>query len=132
MLPVEQKGCRKRSRGTKDQLLIDKAILEDSEHKHRNLAMAWVDYKKAYDMVPHSWIIKSPKLAQVTQNVIAFLERSIMSWTTDLTSCGQTLGTVKVRRGIFQGDSLSQLLFCTVYDTVNKDLKKSQSRIHAG
>ena len=20
--------------------------------------MAWVDYKKAYDMVPHSWIIK--------------------------------------------------------------------------
>ena len=43
MLPVEQKGCRKKGRGTKDQLLIDKAILEDSEHKHRNLAMAWVD-----------------------------------------------------------------------------------------
>ena len=28
-LPNEQKGCRRRSRGTKDQLLIDKAVLND-------------------------------------------------------------------------------------------------------
>ena len=27
ILSEEQKGCRRRSRGTKDQLLIDKAIL---------------------------------------------------------------------------------------------------------
>ena len=30
LLPDEQKGCRKNSRGTKDQLLIDKAITTDS------------------------------------------------------------------------------------------------------
>ena len=29
LLPEEQKGCRRKSRGTKDQLLIDKAILKD-------------------------------------------------------------------------------------------------------
>ena len=29
LLPNEQKGCRKNSRGTKDQLLIDKAILKN-------------------------------------------------------------------------------------------------------
>ena len=39
-LPLEQKGCKKRSRRAKDQLLIEKAILRDSEKKHRNLAMA--------------------------------------------------------------------------------------------
>ena len=44
MLPVEQKGCSRKSHGRKDQR-IDKAILEDSKHKHRNLAMAWADYK---------------------------------------------------------------------------------------
>ena len=49
-------------------------------------------------MVPHSWIIESLKFARVAQNVIAFLERSMKSWTTELTSCGQTLGRVKVRR----------------------------------
>ena len=69
VLPVEQKGCRRKSRGTKDQLLINKAIQNDCKRKHKNLAMAWVDYKKAYDMVPHSWIIESLKLAQAGLNI---------------------------------------------------------------
>ena len=38
ILPVEQKGCSRRSRGTKDQLLIDKSILADCKRKHNNLA----------------------------------------------------------------------------------------------
>ena len=37
LLPDEQKGCRKRSRGTKDQLLIDKMILKDSKVGRKNL-----------------------------------------------------------------------------------------------
>ena len=56
ILPEEQKGCRRRSRGTKDQLLVDKAILKDCKRRPTNLDMAWIDYRKAYDMVPHSWI----------------------------------------------------------------------------
>jgi hypothetical protein len=30
-------------------------ILKDAK-VGKNLSMAWIDYKKAYDMVPHSWI----------------------------------------------------------------------------
>ena len=59
LLPVEQKGCRRNSRGTKDQLLIDKMVLNDCKKRHTNLGMAWIDYKKAYDMIPHSWILES-------------------------------------------------------------------------
>ena len=33
------------------------------------------------------------------------------SWRTELTSSGEMLGSVRIRRGIFQGDSLSPLLF---------------------
>ena len=49
--PEEQKGCRRGSRGIKDHLLIDKTLLKDW---HTNLSTAWIDYKKAYDFVPHS------------------------------------------------------------------------------
>ena len=56
LLPEEKKGCRRGSRGTKDQLLIDKTVLRDCRRRNTNLAMAWIDYKKAYDFVPHSWI----------------------------------------------------------------------------
>lgn len=76
-LPVEQNGCRRKSRGTKDQLLIDEIVLADCKRKHKNLAMAWVDYKKAYDMVPHSWIKKSLKMVQIAESMTAFLQKSL-------------------------------------------------------
>ena len=56
-LPVEHKECKKKSRGTKVQLLIDMTILQDCRKRNTNLGMAWIDYKKAYDMVSHSWIL---------------------------------------------------------------------------
>ena len=56
-LPVQQNECRKKTKGTKDQLLIDKTIPCDCRKRHTNLGMRWVDYKKAYDMFPHSWIL---------------------------------------------------------------------------
>ena len=76
-LPVEQKGCMKESRGTKDQLLIDKTILRDYRKRHTNLGMAWIDYKKAYDMVPYSWILKSLKLVQASDNILESAKRSM-------------------------------------------------------
>ena len=58
LLPEEQKRCKKRSRGTKDQLLIDKTIIRNCRKRQIGLAMGWIDYKKAFDMVPYSWILK--------------------------------------------------------------------------
>ena len=34
VLPSEQKGCRKGSHGTKDQLLIEKTVLIDCKRRH--------------------------------------------------------------------------------------------------
>ena len=111
LLPDEQKGCRKRSRGTKDQLMIDKAMLRDAKMKKRLLATAWIDYRKAYDMVPHSWILETLGMIKIAGNVERLLERSMDNWKTILTNNGETLGEVCIKRGIFQGDSLSPLLF---------------------
>ena len=57
LFPDEQKGCRKGSRDTAELLYIDQRILNESKTRRKNLAMAWIDYKKAYDMVPQSWIL---------------------------------------------------------------------------
>ena len=54
LLREKQKGCRKGSRGTNDLLYIDRAVIKEVNSRNKNLAMAWIDYKKAYDMVPHS------------------------------------------------------------------------------
>ena len=110
-MPEEQKGCRRKSRGTKDQLLIDKTVLKDCKKRHTNLCMAWIDYKKAYDLVPHSWINECMEIFGIAENVRNFLGRSIEHWNLSLTSNSEVLGEVDVKRGIFQGDSLSPFLF---------------------
>ena len=45
ILPEEQKGCKRGSCGTKDQLLIGKTVLKDCKKRHTNLSMAWIDYR---------------------------------------------------------------------------------------
>ena len=111
LLPDEQKGCRKQSRGTKDQLLIDREVLREAKRKKRLLSMAWIDYRKAYDMLPHSWILETLGMTKVAKNIEDLLKRSMADWKTVLTANGKTLGEVEIRRGIFQGDTLSPLLF---------------------
>ena len=69
LLPEEQKGCRKRSRRTNDLLYIDRAVIREVKSREKNLTMAWIDYKKAYDMVPHSWIKECLELLEVA-NVV--------------------------------------------------------------
>ena len=41
----EQKGCCRNSRGTKDQLLIDKTVLTNCKRRKVGLSMVWIDYR---------------------------------------------------------------------------------------
>ena len=50
----EQKGCHKGSGGTAELLYIDPHILNESKTRQKNLAMDWIDYKNANDIVPQS------------------------------------------------------------------------------
>ena len=114
LLQNEQKGCRRGSRGTKDQLLIDKTILRNCGKAKRNLSIGFIDYKKAYDIMPHSWLKETLKMVGVADNIHRLLGQSMCNWKTVLTSNGDTLGEVSIQRGIFQGDSLSPLLFIII------------------
>ena len=44
--------------------------------RNKNLAMAWIGYKKAYDMVPHSWIIECLDLFGVAEYIKSLLVNS--------------------------------------------------------
>ena len=44
--------------GTVDQLVIDNAIMDEVREKLKNLAVAFYEYQKAYDMVRHDWMLR--------------------------------------------------------------------------
>ena len=77
LLLEEQKGCRKDSRGTNDLLHSDRAVIKEIKSRNKNLAMAWIDYKKTDDMVPHSWIIECLDLFEVAENIKSLLVNSM-------------------------------------------------------
>ena len=80
LLPEEQKGCRKGSRGTNDLIFINREVISEVKSRKNNLAMAWIDYKKAYDMVPHSWIKECLDLFGVAENIKTLLVNSLEKW----------------------------------------------------
>ena len=100
--------------------------------RHTNLGMAWIDYKKPYNMVPHSWILESLKLVQRSENTLEFAERSVGNWQTELTSWGVSLAKVNIRRGIFHGYSLSPLLFAICMIPIIHVLRKAKARYTLG
>ena len=116
LFPIEQKGCKRGSYGCKDQLLINRMIIENCKNRHRNLSMAWIDYRKAFDSVPHDWIVKALELYKISPVIINFLRANMSFWKTNLTLTHEkgTLrsNTIDINCGIFQGDSLSPLIFC--------------------
>ena len=129
ILPIEQKGCKKNCYGCKDQLLINKMILETCSKKHRNLSTAWIDYRKAFDSVPHQWILKALDLYRISPAIKTFLQQTMTQWSTKLFlthSNGVCVSEkIPIARGIFQGDSLSPLLFCLSLIPVTHELNST-------
>ena len=50
----QQKGIRCNIMGTADNLLVDRCKLEEVKEHQRTTAVAYYDYQKAYDTVPHT------------------------------------------------------------------------------
>ena len=93
----EQKGCRKGSRGTNDLLYIDRAVIKKVKSRNKNLAMAWIYYKKAYGMVPHLWIKNYLDLFVVAENIKSLLVNSMEKWKAMLYSGNSELGEVEIK-----------------------------------
>ena len=69
IITVEQAGGRKHSWGCTDQLLVNKMVLDQVKKQRKNLFMMRFDYRKVFDSVPHSWIIKALELAKVPNKI---------------------------------------------------------------
>ena len=72
LMQGEQRGAKEHCSGTTDNLLTDCMVCQDSQRERRNLSIAWIDVKKAYDSVDHPWLelVFSASLSQVDSVVI--------------------------------------------------------------
>jgi len=124
LLPAEQKGYHPGSKGCKNQLMISEAIYEDCRRRNKNLSIAWIDYQKAFDSVPHSWVEKSIELVGVNSKIFRFCKLSMEKWNTRfffLNKAGSNAVTTHsyTKRNIPRGLSLANTLLHSTH-SINK------------
>ena len=64
--------------------MISKTIYEDCRRRNKKLNIAWIDYQKAFDSVPHSRVEKSIELVGVKSKIVRFCTLSMEKWNTRL------------------------------------------------
>ncbi|KAG6439021.1 hypothetical protein O3G_MSEX000416 [Manduca sexta] len=131
IIAEEQKGCRRGHMGCKEQLIIDSTILKHATAKNRNLHCTFIDYKKAYDSIPHSWLLKILDIYKINPSIIDFLQTVMTYWKTSLQLNYRqhkiTTRHIQIKKGIYQGDSLSPLWFCLSLNPLSHQLHSSQT-----
>ena len=127
LLPEEQKALRRGRAGCHDALLVDRMIVEDSEMRGRQLAVAWVDYSKAFDSVPHAWVKRMLKEMGVPKLVREAVCSLMPLWRSRFhVEEKDVTRPISYKRGLFQGDALSPLLFCLSLTPVSNALRGLQ------
>ena len=84
--PVDLKRVAVTQTPVKDHQLTLQHIVNESKNRRKNLAMVWINYKMAYDMVPQSWIINSLKMYKISHETINFMEKNLKNWRIELTA----------------------------------------------
>ena len=115
ILSLKQKGVRRKARGCKDQLPLDRVIIEDARKRRKNLSIMCIDYKKAYNSVPHLWLIAVLKLYKINTHIINYITHTMKSWRTRIflshkNNCIESTD-ITILQEIFQEDTVLLLIF---------------------
>ena len=70
-------------------------ILNESKTRRKNPAMAWIDNKKAYDMLPQSWILHCLKMYKISLEAINFIEQTMQTWRVELAAGRRSIPETK-------------------------------------
>ena len=76
-------------------------------------------------MLPHYWTIEAMKIVGIADNIVNIFQNSKETWITELIACNESLGEVDIRRGTFQGDCFSPLLFVVLLIPLSIILNKT-------
>ncbi len=96
-----QKGISSNTRGAKHQLLIDRAVTQDCKARQTNLCTTWIDYKKTYDSIPHTWILEGLEMHHINRTLRTFTKNSTGLCKTTPEANSKPIAQVTIKCGIY-------------------------------
>ena len=127
-LTEEQKRSNKGTRRKGNLLYIDQHIFKENKTRRKNVAMGWINYKMAYDIVPKSGIKDSQKCIR---NPTKLILEAMKNRKVELIAWVKTLLELKILRGIFRGNVLSRLLIVIAMMPLNNVLRMNRGAINS-
>ena len=128
-LPWNQMALRRDVWSCTHAHVLDRTVVKDVVSRGRPLSIAWIDFAKAFDSVPHvylQWVLAAIGLKSSVRSLLAKL---MANW--QLTFEGFENGKLVrsaplvVRNGVLQGDTLSPLLFCLAVSPISHYLNNN-------
>ena len=105
---MDQRGSKEKCSGTLENLLIDDMVLKDAHDNKRNLSCCWIDVRKAYDSLSHSWLIAMLIIHRFPDKLVKAVAEIIKNWNTvlivPLESVDVQSDPIMITNGVFQGD----------------------------
>lgn len=107
--------------GTMENLSIVSTILQDARMARKEVHIAILDLRKAFDSVTHSTIIETVESLGCPKPFCEYIKNLYIDACTTLQYDGSKT-CIKIKRGVLQGDPLSPLLFNAVMDRAIKSI----------
>ena len=100
----------------------------------RNLVTVWLDYRKSFDSIPYSWLLHALKLAKLPNHLLTAIKNLTESWYTKLNlklklnakDNSIVSNIIKIIAEIYQGDSLSVILFVLALNPLSHLLRSTK------
>ena len=111
-------------RQTQDHIFVLRNIAEKAWDRDKNLYLAFLDLKSAFDVVPRKEIWNALIAKGVPGDLLAAIQSAYQGAMAVVRMNGMESEPFPIARGVRQGDSLSPLLFINVMDEIHKICKR--------
>ena len=134
ILASEQRALQKRAWACTHALLLDQTLMADAQNqKQKPISVGWIDYAKAFDSVPHTYIQWLFRVMRVPCTIRIFLKDLMKSWRVKYEVKNprgeiERSSFLRIRSGVLQGDSFSPLLFCLAMVPISHALNNTNCR----
>ena len=109
--------------GVAQNLMLLNTVIKHHQMELKPLSMIFVDVKKAFDSVSHSWMILAAHRLGVPSPILTYLHEFYNNSSTVFNINGESSSPIQTTRGVRQGDPLNRYLFNMTMDWALNDLE---------
>ena len=128
----EEQAAFRPGRQTQDQIFTIRVAVEKNLEKNKDLYLAFIDLRAAFDSVPRRYIWEALEAKKVPLKLINATKSVYEDPIGIVRLDGETSREFSMQKGVKQGDSLSPLLFNVFMDEIHKICKRRTHRTKIG